>query len=135
MWLAAKQGHYFWSTNIQSAPKVIHPKYYKHWLYTLATTIDCRRRLAYFDPKKYIFITKVRSCYRVSIPSNPAAQWGVSSVPFPFKVPFHLHFNIVSSIIALVPNGSSNDWVSSDISSDVSSLYLKRDRTRRCLSF
>ena len=31
---------------------------------------------------------------------------------------------------------SSSQWqLSSDISSDVSSLYLKRDRTRRCLSF
>ena len=38
-------------------------------------------------------------------------------------------------IIALVPNESSNDWVGSDVSSDVSLLYLKRDRTKRCLSF
>ena len=34
-------------------------------------------------------------------------RW-VSFVPFPFQVPFHLHYNLVSSTMALVPNGSSN---------------------------
>ena len=36
--------------------------------------------------------------------TNKVKPRGVSSVPFPFLFPFHLHFNLVSSIIALVPN-------------------------------
>ena len=35
-------------------PKLIYPKYYNHWLYTLAATIDCKC-LAYFDQKKVSF--------------------------------------------------------------------------------
>ena len=28
-------------------------------------------------------------------------QWGVSSVPFPFRFPFQLHYELVSSLLAL----------------------------------
>ena len=28
-------------------------------------------------------------------------QWGVSSVPFPFRFPFQLHCKLVSSLLAL----------------------------------
>ena len=28
-------------------------------------------------------------------------HWGVSSVPFPFRFPFQLHFELVSSLLAL----------------------------------
>ena len=30
-----------------------------------------------------------------------AGDWGVSSVPFPFRFPFQLHFELVSSLLAL----------------------------------
>ena len=32
--------------------KLVHSKYYKHWIHTLAATIDCRC-LAYFYPQVY----------------------------------------------------------------------------------
>ena len=40
--------------------KLIYPKYYKYWLYTLAASIDCKC-LAYFDPKKVSFTVKIGS--------------------------------------------------------------------------
>ena len=51
---------------------------------------------------------------------------------------FHLHFNLVSSNIALGPNSVELKWQLkwlNIISSIVISLILKIDRTRRCLSF
>ena len=42
-----------------NGPKVIYTKYFKQWLYSLASTIDCRC-LAYFDQKSTfcIFLSK-----------------------------------------------------------------------------
>ena len=45
-------------TGKKKPPKVIYPKYYKHWLYTLAATIDCSC-LMYFDPKTVHFKGKI----------------------------------------------------------------------------
>ena len=42
--------------SIRQSGIVINPKYYKHWLYTLASTIDVYPSI--FNPKKYIFKPK-----------------------------------------------------------------------------
>ena len=58
-------------------------------------------------------------------------HWGVSSVPFPFGFPFQLHYELVSSGISS-PNSSKYSEL---VSSDVISLNLKRDRTRKGVFF
>ena len=63
-------------------------------------------------PKRYLVEKSIITMQLQKVPYSIVLIkffWGVSSVPFPFQVPFHSHFNLVSSIIALVPNGSSND--------------------------
>ena len=49
--------------------KVINLKYYKHYLYTLGTTIDCTC-LVYFDPKMYNLTPKLTICSHFSVDIN-----------------------------------------------------------------
>jgi hypothetical protein len=70
--------------------------------------------------------TSIFAIYSVKI-----TNWRVSSVPFPFRFPFQLHCELVSS-------GISSKSVQKNlelVSSDVILLNLKRDRTRIRLSF
>ena len=53
--------------------KVIHPKYYKNWLYTLAETIDWIF-LTYFDQKKYTLKPKLDSTL-AKLQINSVLHW------------------------------------------------------------
>ena len=84
--------------------------------------IDCPCQFAV----EGLHVTHIKKPFPKLCRRRTRRQWGVSSVPFPFWFPFHLHFNLVSSTTALAPNAVELEWQLKWIISVVISLLQKR---------
>ena len=84
---------------------------------------------------KHLFKLEKENLLLCGLNSTQYKKGGFHLYLFPFWISFYLHFKLVTSIIALDPNTVELEWQLkwlNLVSSDVSSLYLKRDRIRRC---